>query len=560
MGETVTLSSIRWDLILGGFGLFMFGITFMGDGLKVAAGDKLRDYIDKYTTKPINALLIGILITIVMQSSSASTAITIGLVRAGLMKLEQAAGIVMGANIGTTITSFLISLNIDQYAMIIVFVGAMLICFSKKRKQKYFGNVILGFGLIFFGLSTMGDSLAVLKDLPEFEAFAYQMGSQPLLSLLAGTVMTALVQASAATIGVVQKMYQSGALSFMAVLPFIFGANIGTTITGILAAIGGSLAARRTAGIHTLFNIIGTAIGMIFLYPIAHFIIWLSAALNLEPMMQIAVTHILFNSATTIIFFPLLNQMCKLIRRIIPGKEPERIEINIDDLDANISDRLPSAAIGASTKAIMKMSEVVRQDVQETKTFFNKHGNAEDKDVLTQSESLINNFDKKLTDYLVSIQTNSSLTPDDMEDVRLNLEVIKNLERMGDLSMNLTEFFEMVFEDGGTFTNEAVTDVNRMFDMFLHMYSRCLEIYRTHDRTLYASLMQDEEAIDKLEFTSRQEHFVRMSKQQCSSAIAASVYCDILGNLERMGDHCCNIARAAIEDSEKAAAAQIANH
>ena len=140
MGETVTLSSIRWDLILGGFGLFMFGITFMGDGLKAAAGDKLRDYIDKYTTKPINALLIGILITIVMQSSSASTAITIGLVRAGLMKLEQAAGVVMGANIGTTITSFLISLNIDQYAMFIVFIGAMLICFSKKRKQKYFGE------------------------------------------------------------------------------------------------------------------------------------------------------------------------------------------------------------------------------------------------------------------------------------------------------------------------------------------------------------------------------------------------------------------------------------
>lgn len=560
MGETVTLSSIRWDLILGGFGLFMFGITFMGDGLKAAAGDKLRDYIDKYTTKPINALLIGILITIVMQSSSASTAITIGLVRAGLMKLEQAAGVVMGANIGTTITSFLISLNIDQYAMFIVFIGAMLICFCKKRKQKYIGNVILGFGLIFFGLSTMGDSLAVLKDLPEFEAFAYKMGSQPFLSLLAGTVMTALVQASAATIGVVQKMYESGALSFMAVLPFIFGANIGTTITGILAAIGGSLAARRTAGVHTLFNIIGTAIGMIFLYPIANFIIWLSAALNLEPMMQIAVTHILFNTATTIVFFPLLKQMCNLIRKIIPGKEPERIEINIDDLDANISDRLPSAAIGASTKAIMKMSEVVRQDVMETKTFFNKHGNAEDKDVLTQSESLINNFDKKLTDYLVSIQTNSSLAPGDMEDVRLNLEVIKNLERMGDLSMNLTEFFEMVFEDGGTFTNEAVTDVNRMFDMFLHMYSRCLEIYRTHDRTLYASLMQDEEAIDKLEFTSRQEHFVRMSKQQCSSAIAASVYCDILGNLERMGDHCCNIARAAIEDSEKTAAPEMANH
>lgn len=542
----MSLSSIRWDMILGGFGLFMFGIEFMGDGLKAAAGDKLRDYIDKYTSNPLQALLIGILITIVMQSSSATTAITIGLVRAGLMNLEQAAGIVMGANIGTTITSFLISLNFDKFSLYIVFVGAMICCFGKKRKTKNYGNVILGFGLLFYGLNFMGEGLSAMKDLPEFESFAYSMSNNPLLGLVTGAILTALVQASAATIGVMQKLYQSGAVTFQAVLPFIFGANIGTTITGILAAIGGSLAARRTAGIHTLFNIVGSTIGMLLLVPYSNLILWLAAKLNLSPMMQIAVAHILFNTMTTIVFFPLLKQMCQLIRKIIPGEEPERLEVDVDDLDSSLASQLPSTGIAASTKAIQKMADVVRQDINECKSFLNKPGNAEDRDMLSQTEALINSFDKKITDFLVKISTNATLSKQDTEDIRLNLEVIKNLERIGDLSMNVVEFFAMVFEDNGSFTEDANKDINIMFDMMMHMFNRSMEIYKTRNESLYASLMADEDALDKYEYDARQKHFERMAKNSCGSAVAASIYCDVLANLERMGDHCCNIAKSSV--------------
>ena len=211
--QAITLADIRWDMILGGFGLFLFGIKFMGDGLKSVAGDKLRDYIDKYTSNPIMGVLVGALITILVQSSSATTAITIGLVRAGLMKLEQAAG-------------------------------------AKSKKFRYIGEIILGFGLLFYGLSIMGDSLKVLKDLPQFVQFAQAMSTNSILALLAGAIMTGIVQGSAATIGVVQKIYEAGGMTFMAVLPFVFGSNIGTTVTGILAALGGSLSAKRTAGLH----------------------------------------------------------------------------------------------------------------------------------------------------------------------------------------------------------------------------------------------------------------------------------------------------------------------
>ena len=543
------LTSIRWDIILGGFGLFLIGINFMGDGLKAVAGDKLRDYIDKYTTNPFSAFLIGIAITIVMQSSSASTAITIGLVRAGLMNLEQAAGIVMGANIGTTVTSLLISLDINKFVLYFVFVGAMIICFGKKQKIKSTGYIILGFGLIFFGLNSMGDELAAIKDVPAFMSFAEAMSTNPFLSLLAGTIMTGAVQASAATIGVVQKMYEAGALTFSAVLPFVFGANIGTTVTGVLASIGGSTAAKRTAGIHILFNIIGTTIGMIFLTPYANFVQWICAMLNISGMMQIAVAHIMFNTVATIVFFPLLRQFCSLIRLIVRGEEPKKIEINIDELDAHLaSTELPAVAISAARDAIFKLADVVSEDVSDSRTFLNKPGTDEDFENLKQSESMINSLDRKITEFLVQVSANSNLTAIDQADIRRDLEIIKNLERLGDLSMNLSEFYKMVQEDRSGLTSFAMNDINGMYDKFKEMYAKAIAVYRTKDKIIYEELMALEEEMDKAEYVARQAHFTRMSKNQCESSVAASIYCDILGTLERMGDHCCNIAKSALLD------------
>lgn len=552
----ITLGDIRWDMILGGFALFLFGIKFMGDGLKNIAGSKLRDYIDKYTSNSLMAVLIGIVVTILVQSSSAATAITIGLVRAGLMRLEQAAGIVVGANIGTTLTAFLIGLSMDDFALYFVFVGGMIISFGKKKKTRYLGDIIMGFGLMFYGLKIMGDSLKMLKDLPEFTHFAQAMSEQPFLGLTAGMIMTALVQGSAATIGVIQKIYDSGGMTLNAALPFVFGAAIGTTITGVIAAFGGSLAGKRTAALHTLFNIIAAIIGMFFLNFYVDILTHVSTAFNIAPMMQIALGHILFKLMGTLVFLPLLNQMCILIKKIIPGDEPERIEIKIDEMDAGIAHQLPSSALNVAKQAVLKMNEAVDKAVDKAKLFLTEKGGSDDFEMVKQTEEMINSLDNKITDYLMLI-SKESLNDQDMQDFNLHLQVIKNLERIGDLSMNLVEFFAMVFEDGSQFSASAKEDIVAMFDLFKHMLNRAAAIYRDGDYALYSALLEDENYMDLLEYKARQKHFERLAKNECASSVAGAVYCDILGNLERMADHCCNIARCAVEASNTPEAFEI---
>ena len=542
---------ISWNEIIGGFGLFMFGIKFMGDGLKSVAGDKLRDYIDRYTSKPLMAVFIGIVITVLIQSSSATTAITIGLVRAGLMKLEQAAGIVMGANIGTTITSFLIGLNIEGAALYFVFIGSMLIVFAHRKKIKYIGEILLGFGCLFYGLTIMGDALKVLSTLPEFSQFAQTMTSQPLLGLFAGTLMTAVIQSSSAVIGIVQKIYETNIdiLPFVAILPFVFGSNIGTTITGVLASLGGSLAAKRTAAIHTFFNVVGTTIAMLLLYPFSKFIVTLSEMYDISPMMQIAIAHIIFNLVATIVFFPLLKIMCAVVKKIIPGKDAEIIEVDVDSLnDNNLSHVLPSSALNVGKQAIIKMNTVVIDLVQQTNDYLNnKKNNNEAKDIAAQTESLINSLDHKITSYLVNIAKKEELTDQDFYNYNLNVDIIKNYERIGDLSMNLVEFYSMIYENKTKLSDEAYKELNEMYTLFYRMYSTANDMYINLDLTKYDSLLKDENCIDSLEIKARSNHFKRMSKGQCESAVAGSVYCDILAVIERMADHCVNIARAVLE-------------
>ena len=539
-----SLLSLDWGMILGGFGLFMFGIKFMGNGLKAAAGDKLKDFINKYTSNRISGMMIGILITIIMQSSSATSAITIGFVRAGLMSLEQAAGIILGATIGTTVTSFLISIHIDKYAMFIVFLGALLICFFKKQKTIYMGEVILGFGLIFFGMSAMGDALAALKELPEFESIALTMAQNPFLALLAGILLTAAVQSSAATIGVIQKLYDAGAVTFMASLPFMFGANIGTTMTGILASIGGSTAGKRTAALHSILNIIGTIIGMILLVPYANFIQMIAG--NMNPMMQIAIANIIFKTVTTLLFLPFTNQIVAIARKIVPGDEPATSEINIDEMDEEISNLLPSAALFASQQATLKMLDLVRQNTVETMAYLNNTGTSEDLETVNRNEAMINRFDMKITDYLIRLSQKPNLSQKDTIDVRVGLDAVKNLERIGDLSMNLSEFYEMLIESGQKLNPKAAAEINEMYEQFLDMYDLSAEVLVTADDDMYAKLQTMEKNLDDMELRFRGHHFRRMAARELSSAVEESIFCDILGTIERMGDHVCNVARASV--------------
>lgn len=543
------MGQVNFDIgaVLGGFGLFMFGIKFMGDGLKAVAGDKLREYIDKYTSKPIMAILVGAAITILVQSSGATTAITIGLVRAGLMKLEQAAGIVIGANIGTTFTVFLMGLNVSASALYFVFIGSMIISFSKRKKLKNLGEAFLGLGLMFYGLKIMGNALIVIKDLPQFEAIALTLSKQPLLSLLAGTVMTAILHSSAGTIGIVQKIYEAGGMTFMAILPFVYGSNIGTTITGIVAALGGSLTARRTAALHTLFNCAGTLIGMLILVPFANLIMYLKDAYGIQPAMQIAITHIMFNVATTVLFFPFLGYVCKLIRKIVPGEEPERIEIKVDELDGAVVNQLPSVSLGIAQNATVKMSTIVDKVLKDTLAFI-KTPNEDEKDILSQNENLINSLDSKITGYLMKISTDN-MTEQDASDVNMHLQVVKSLERLGDLAVNLVEFEEMVKEDKGQFSEHAMEDIENMFAVLSRMLNISMEIYNSRNLFLYKQLMEEENMMDQLETVAREGHFERMKAGICDNGVAGSVLADVVGTLERMGDHCVNIAKATIEYS-----------
>lgn len=542
--------NISWDAILGGFGLFIFGIKFMGDGLKSLAGDKLREYIDKYTTKPIMAVLIGTIITVVIQSSSATTAITIGLVRAGLMKLEQAAGIIMGANIGTTITAFIIGLKIEKYSLFFVCIGALIICFGNRKKMHYLGEVILGFGLLFYGLKIMGDALKMLKDLPQFVTFAEAAGKQPFLALLAGTVMTGIIQSSSAVIGIVQKIYEAGGMSLMASIAFVFGSNIGTTVTGIFAAIGGSLAAKRTAGVHTLFNVVGTLIGMLFLGAYVSVVVYLTGVLHLSPMMQIAVAHIMFNLITTLMFFPFLKQLCDLVRKIIPGNEPEKLDVNIDELNDILPHQLPSTALNVSKEVILKMGNVVEKNVIASQTYLvNPKASSEDREHIMQAEGIINGLDHKIVDYLILI-SKEDLNENDLYEYSLNLQVVKNLERIGDLTVNLSEFYEMVKEDKHNFSKSALDELKAMYELFYHMLNSAMDIYKTKDYSKLEALLEDENYMDLLEYEARQRHFERMRDGTCKAQVSGSVFCDILSNLERMADHCCNIAKAVFVDKK----------
>ncbi len=542
--------SLSWGAIAGGFGLFIFGIKFMGDGLKSLAGDQLREYIDKYTTKPWMAVIIGAIMTVAIQSSSATTAIVIGLVRAGLMRLEQAAGVVMGANIGTTVTAFVIGLKIEKYSLFLICIGALIYCFGNRKKLHYIGEVILGFGLLFYGLGVMGDALKALKDIPEFISFAHLAGEQPIFALLAGTLMTGLIQSSSAVIGIVQKIYETGGMPLIAAIAFVFGSNIGTTITGIIAALGGSLAAKRTAAIHTVFNVIGTAIGMIFLVPYVNLIVYLTEVLSLDAMMQIAVAHIIFNVAATLVFFPFLKQMCNLVRYIIPGTEPEKIDVNIDELNDLLPQTLPSSALVVAKEAVIKMSGAVEMNVKYVNEYLtNSKATMEDYEHIQQGESMVNRLDRKITRYLLLI-SKENLTDKEVTEYNMSLQVVKNFERIGDLAVNLSEFFMMVKDDRAPFSSEAMSELKGMFDLFFHMYNSAVKIYETKDFSKYTALEEDENYMDLLEFQARQNHFERMRDEKCATGIAGSVYCDVLSNLERMADHCLNIAKATFAERE----------
>lgn len=538
--QTLSMSAIQWDYIIGGLALFLFGIDFMGDGLKKLAGDKLKDYIDKFTNKPWKGMIVGCIVTCLIQSSSATSSIAIGFVRAGLMTLEQSVGIIIGANIGTTVTAFLIGLKVEALALYFVFIGVLIQLFAKRKKTRYAGDILFGFGVLFFGLRLMGDELSILGEMDFFTDIAVAMQNMPWIGFVLGIVMTAVVQSSSAVVGIIQKIYDSGALTLQASLPFVFGSNIGTTVTAVIASIGGSTSARRSALINVLYNTIGSVVFMFILVPYTSFIAYLSTTFNIAPMMQIAVAHIIRASCIALLQYPFIPLLVKAIKKIVPGDE-ESIEINLDGLDPSLATALPAKALDVSKQATVKMGELAAQCLRSSQEFFNKQ-NSKFQSASKQYEDAINSLDSKITEYLMTI-AHTSLSEDDTDHFITNLQVIKEIERVGDLTMNLNEFYDMVFEDKGSFTDSAIADINEMYQTVLEMNEYALKYFINKHPEYLEAIIDKENYLDLLEEKARQRHFKRMTGEICGSGVAASIFVDILGTLERIGDHVYNIVK-----------------
>ncbi|WP_281864317.1 Na/Pi cotransporter family protein [Planomicrobium okeanokoites] len=537
---------MNWQEILftffGGLGVFLFSIKYMGDALQKAAGDKLRDILDRFTTNPFMGVLVGIIVTILIQSSSGTTVIVVGLVSAGFMTLRQAIGVIMGANIGTTVTAFIIGLDVGAYSLPIMAVGAFLIFFFKKNKVQNIGQVIFGFGGLFFGMETMSGAMKPLRELPAFIDMTVNLSEMPILGVAVGTIFTLIVQSSSGTVAILQGLYSEGLVDLKAALPVLFGDNIGTTITAVLAALGTSVAARRAAAVHVLFNVIGSVIFLILLVPFTAYVAWLGSTLGLEPKMEIAFAHGTFNIANTIIQFPLIGLWAYLVTKVIPGEEVT-IEFKPKHLDIHFIEQSPSIALGQAKEEILRMGQYSVQGLQETyeylKTKSSKHAQTG-----YQLEDAINNLDSKITDYLVLISAESISAADSTRHTML-METVRDIERIGDHFENIIELIDYQVNNRVNITEDAMEDLREMFTLTIATVQKALDALDTTSHELAREVAEQEDLIDKMERKFRKKHILRLNEGACS-AQAGIVFVDIVSNLERIGDHSVNIAEAIL--------------
>ncbi len=536
-------SEIGISVILGGFGLFMLGIKMLGDGFKEAAGPKIRDYIEKYTGNLISAILVGTVITAIMQSSTAATVISISLVRAGLMSLEQAIGISIGANVGTTVTALMIGLNVEELGYYFMFVGAITLAFSNRKKFRNIGTIVFAFGITFVGLQLMGDRLALLKEFDWFENFMLSMSNTSWLALIAGTILTAIINSSTAVIALVQKIYESGGMTMIAASAFVFGSNVGTTLTAILASFGGSVSTRRAGWFHAIYNILGAVLMMFIIIPYSHFIENLNIAIGGTLSFGVGLNHFVFNILSTVLVIPFVPLFIKLLKIIIPGEDKIKERAKLLELDYNLIDNFPEGAMQLVQQSTLQMADLVVESIETSHQYLSSR-DSEDADVVDQLEEMVNALDVNITQYLLAIAKSSS-AGHITETYTQNLEVVKNFERMSDLTTNIVEFYALVFENREKFTPDAIEDLNTMYSLLLNIIKRSMAIYEGGSMNDFESLLKDEEYLDLIEKKYREKHFQRMAEGVCDGKVTSSVYVDILGILERIGDHAINVARYA---------------
>ncbi len=552
-----------WQLMLfafiGGLGLFLFGLRTMSEALQAVAGDRMRSILEKGTRNPIRGVLTGILVTGLIQSSSATTVLTVGLVNAELLTLRQAIGVIMGANIGTTVTVYLIGFNLQAYALPILGLGALLYMFAHKKKPKNIGQAIFGFGLIFFGLSVMGDGMKPLKDLAFFTDLMVSIDNNALIGVLIGTVFTSVVQASSATIGVLQELAYQGVVTYNQAIPILFGDNIGTTITALLAGLGASVAARRAALTHFMFNVIGTIIflplfvigilpqmvefvtnTMFYLVP-GYMGTWATLGIKL----QIAQTHAVFNISNTLIHLPLVAILAAIVTFLIPERETEDTgELKTRFIDHRFLNN-PPVALAQATRETLRMGDLARQAFENAIEYFHTHEESlAERGVIL--EEAVNNLERYITDYVV-MASEKHLSHEDSSQAYLILQSLNDIERIADLSENIIQGADYANKHQVKFSGEAEKELTAMVDLTRQALESALLAFERKDKVLAQKVIGYEKRLDEMQEQYRKGHIRRLNDRVCTGNNGA-VFLDFIGHLERISDHCRNIAEYVLPE------------
>nr|WP_251138911.1 Na/Pi cotransporter family protein [Exiguobacterium sp. s142] len=532
-------------MFFGGLGIFLFGIKSMGDGLQKSAGDRLRDILDKYTTNPFLGVLAGIIVTILLQTSTGTTVITVGLVSAGFMTLRQAIGVIMGANIGTTVTAFIIGIDIGEYALPMIAVGSALLFFFKKEKFQHMGQIIFGAGALFYGLELMGDGMRPLRTSEYFFELTQSMSQNPILGVVVGTVFTLIVQSSSATIGVLQELYAGGSIDLKAALPVLFGDNIGTTITAVLAALGASVAARRAAAAHVIFNLVGTAMFLIILPLFTQYIFWITDFLNIEAKMQIAFAHGTFNVANTLIQFWFIGTIAWVVTKLVPG-EDSIVDTKAQHLDPIFIQQSPSIAVEQAKYEVIRMGDFAKLGLDEARSYM-ETGDKKHAEKSAHIEDALNSLNSKITDYLVQLAA-VDLTEHESQQHKTLMHAINDIERIGDHVENIIELIDYKTATRITLSPGAQKELTEMYDLTRATLEKSLQTLASGDMVEARQVIEMEAKLDMLERQFRKNHVVRLNTGECDGQ-AGMFFVDMLSNLERIGDHAMNITEITLEDA-----------
>ena len=545
--------------MLGGLALFLYGMHIMGDGLAKVSGGRLEEILEKFTSRPITAVLLGAGVTAVIQSSSATTVMVVGFVNSGIMKLSQAVGIIMGANIGTTITSWVLSLTgiegegfllqmlkPSSFSPILAIIGVFLILFAKSMKKKDVGTILAGFAILMTGMDTMSGAVKPLAEVKEFTNLFLLFADNPVLGVIAGAILTAVIQSSSASVGILQALCKTGSVTYSSALPIIMGQNIGTCVTALLSAIGANKNAKRAACVHFYFNLIGTLVFMAAFYLI-NAVQPFSFMEEAAGTAGIAVIHSCFNVAATLILLPFRNALEKLATLTIRDVKEEEVRDGIRLLDERFLEK-PAFAIAQTRKAAAEMAQAAKEALFLSISLLDDYEKENAKKV-SELEDLVDRYEDELGTYLMKI-SNADLSNRDSQTVSMLLHCIGDFERISDHACNIMETAKQVHNKNESFSDKAREELFVYENAVKEILSMTCKAFETENTILAARVEPLEEVIDTLNDELKKKHVKRLRKGKCTIELGF-VLSDITTNFERVADHCSNIAVSVIQTKEE---------